>query len=66
MMFLLEYFSFVVLILPATMIGVNFHNGWIGLASYIAAFIIQFWVCVIANFTKEIMKNTYKNRGNKK
>lgn len=62
MMFLLEYFSLVVLILPATMIGVNFHNGWIGLASYIAAFIIQFWVCVIANFAKEIMKNTSKKK----
>lgn len=62
MMVLLSYCSFVVLILPATMIGVNFHNGWIGLASYIAAFIIQFWICVIANFAKEIMKNTSKKK----
>lgn len=61
-MVLLSYCSFVVLILPATMIGVNFHNGWIGLASYIAAFIIQFWICVIANFAKEIMKNTSKKK----
>ncbi|QDZ69529.1 hypothetical protein [Pediococcus pentosaceus] len=63
MMVLLCYCSWVAWILPATMIGYNFHNGWIGLASYIAAFIIQFWICVIANFAKEIMKNTYKNRG---
>lgn len=61
-MFLLEYVSFVVLILPATMIGVNFHNGWIGFAVYILSFIILFWICVIANFAKEIMKNTYKKR----
>ena len=62
MIVLLCYCSWVAWIIPATMIGVNFHSGWIGLASYIAAFIIQFWICVIANFAKEIMKNTYKNR----
>lgn len=51
-MFLLWYFSCVFWLFPAVLIGHAVHSGLIGVAIFIAAFIIQTWISGIAYLIK--------------
>lgn len=52
-MFILWYFSCVFWLLPAVLIGHAVHSGLIGVAIFIAAFILQTWISGIAYLIRE-------------
>ncbi len=52
-MFLLWYFSCVLWLFPAVLIGHVAHSGLIGVAIFIAAFILQTWISGIAYLIRE-------------
>ena len=51
--FILWYFSCVFWLLPAVLIGHAVHSGWIGIAIFIAAIILQTWISGIAYLIRE-------------
>lgn len=52
-MFILWYFSCALWLLPAVLIGCALHSELIGVAIFIAAFILQTWISGIAYLIRE-------------
>jgi hypothetical protein len=52
-MIYLWYFTIVAWIVPCVLVGTGLHNGLIGFGMFIAAVIIQTWVCAIAYLLRE-------------
>jgi hypothetical protein len=52
-MFLLWYLSCVLWLFPAVLIGQELHSETIGVAIFIAAFILQTWISGIAYLIRE-------------
>lgn len=52
-MLLMYYLSLVFWLVPSILVGHAVHSGWIGVAIFIAAIILQTWISGIAYLIKE-------------
>lgn len=65
-MFILWYFSCVLWALPATLLGVGVHNGYLGFALYLGALLLQSWISALSFQLREMLKKGNQQKASRK